>query len=146
MRRFLGQGILPRPAIALFGMLGMVSGLSLQAYDFTSGLVGHYLFDGNASDVSGNGNHGTISGAVPGADRNGLAGMAYVFDGTDDYISGTTWFNGLNDSTVSLWVKVSNTNSGGLLQTGSISVSYGSGAVSPSVFANRNGGPGTAYR
>ena len=48
------------------------------------GLVG-WPFDGNASDMSGNKNHGTVSGATLGVDRFGQAGMAYDFDG-DDFI------------------------------------------------------------
>ena len=54
--------------------------------DLTSGLVGYYPFDGNASDMSGNGNDGTVNGATSGADRHGVAGKAYSFDG-NDYLS-----------------------------------------------------------
>ncbi|MBT3636085.1 MAG: SUMF1/EgtB/PvdO family nonheme iron enzyme, partial [Opitutae bacterium] len=79
---------------------------TFPAPDFTNGLVGHYLFDGNASDVSGNGNHGTISGAVPGADRNGATGKALVFDGNDhvmvNHAPSLTPSNG--KLSISLWV------------------------------------------
>jgi sulfatase modifying factor 1 len=51
------------------------------------GLVAWYPFDGNASDMSGNGNHGTVNGATLGTDRHGVAGKAYSFDGVDDYIT-----------------------------------------------------------
>ena len=51
-----------------------------------SGLVAWYPFDGNASDMSGNGNHGTVNGATLGTDRHGQIGKAYHFDGVDDYI------------------------------------------------------------
>ena len=50
------------------------------------GLVAWYPFDGNASDMSGNGNHGTVNGATLGTDRHGVAGKAYSFDGVDDWI------------------------------------------------------------
>ena len=50
------------------------------------GLVAWYPFDGNASDMSGNGNHGTVNGATLGTDRHGVAGKAYSFDGVDDFI------------------------------------------------------------
>ena len=33
------------------------------------GLVAHYPFDGNATDVSGSNNHGTVNGATLSADR-----------------------------------------------------------------------------
>ena len=49
-----------------------------------SGLVALYPFDGNASDMSGNGNHGTVNGATLGTDRHGQIGKAYHFDGVDD--------------------------------------------------------------
>jgi formylglycine-generating enzyme required for sulfatase activity len=47
------------------------------------GLVAWYPFDGNASDMSGNGNHGTVYGATLGTDRHGVTGKAYSFDGND---------------------------------------------------------------
>ena len=50
------------------------------------GLVAYYPFDGNASDMSGNGYDGTVDGATLGADRQGTASMAYNFDGVDDRI------------------------------------------------------------
>ena len=53
---------------------------------FNHGLVAWYSFDGNASDMSGNGNHGTVYGATLGTDRNGVAGKAYSFDGVNDLI------------------------------------------------------------
>ena len=50
------------------------------------GLVAWYPFDGNTSDMSGNGNHGTNNGATLASDRNGTAGKAYSFTG-NDYIT-----------------------------------------------------------
>lgn len=35
---------------------------SLYAQDVTTGLVGHYTFEGTSNDVSGKGNHGTLDG------------------------------------------------------------------------------------
>ncbi|MBT6851948.1 MAG: hypothetical protein HOA16_12225, partial [Opitutae bacterium] len=52
--------------------------------DLTTGLVAYYPFDGNASDMSGNGNHGTIIGATLIPDRHGLPSKAYSFDGVND--------------------------------------------------------------
>ena len=51
------------------------------------GLVAWYPFDGNASDMSGNGLHGVVNGATLGFDRNGHANKAYSFDGLDDLIT-----------------------------------------------------------
>lgn len=51
-----------------------------------SSLVAHYPFDGNADDVSGNGNHGAVDGPILTTDRFGEADSAYEFDGVDDII------------------------------------------------------------
>ncbi len=48
-------------------------------------LIGAWEFNGNADDTSGNGNHGTVSGASLAADRFGNVQSAYAFDG-DDHI------------------------------------------------------------
>lgn len=72
----------------------------------TTGLAAWYPFSGNAGDSSGHGNHGTVYGATPCADRYGLNNRAYSFDGVDDYI-GIPYALSMNpDSqmTVSAWV------------------------------------------
>ncbi len=51
-----------------------------------NGLVGYWPFCGNANDVSGNGNNGTVNGATLTTDRFGNANSAYSFDGVNDYI------------------------------------------------------------
>ena len=70
------------------------------------GLVAWFPFDGNASDMSGNGNHGTVNGATLGTDRHGVAGKAYSFDGVDDWIdlNGSAYPIG-NGSSISFWAK-----------------------------------------
>ena len=60
------------------------SNTSIPGLDY--GLVAWYPLDGNASDMSGNGNHGTVNGATLGTDRHGVANKAYSFDGVDDLI------------------------------------------------------------
>ncbi|MCX6272802.1 MAG: dockerin type I domain-containing protein [Bacteroidetes bacterium] len=52
----------------------------------TNGLVAWYPFNGNALDMSGNGNSGTVNGATICADRFGSPNSAYNFDGMNDYI------------------------------------------------------------
>ena len=71
-------------------------------------------FDGNASDMSGNGNHGTINGATLGTDRHGVAGKAYSFDGVDDFLDmgDKLEFDGRVAQTISLWLSVSTKGSG----------------------------------
>ena len=52
------------------------------------GLVGHYPFDGDASDHSGFNNHGSIIGGIaPTSDRNLMPGQALSFNGTDGMIT-----------------------------------------------------------
>lgn len=50
-------------------------------------LVAFYPFNGNANDESGNGNHGTVSGATLTTDRFGNNSKAFYFDGVDDLIN-----------------------------------------------------------
>ena len=72
-------------------------------YDLANGLIAYYPFNGNADDASGNGNHGTVEGAVLSTDRNGDNDKAYAFDGVDDYIRCDTVGTPVNAFTYSLW-------------------------------------------
>lgn len=67
------------------------------------GLVGWWpLHDGSASDLSGNGNHGTVNGATQGV--TGILGeTAYSFDGSDDYVNIPSPPS-FNSYTISVWV------------------------------------------
>ena len=49
-------------------------------------MVAWYPFEGIASDMSVNGNHGTVNGATLGTDRHGQVNRSYIFDGIDDNI------------------------------------------------------------
>ncbi len=63
------------------------SGASSQLpANLQQGLVAYYPFNGNANDESGNGNDGVVNGATLTADRYGVAGSAYSFDGSNDDI------------------------------------------------------------
>jgi gliding motility-associated-like protein len=70
-----------------------------------TGLVGYWPFCGNASDASGNGNHGNVNGASLTSDRFGNANCAYNF-------TQGTWFEKSLDMnpafTVSLWANFQN--------------------------------------
>jgi hypothetical protein len=48
----------------------------------TDGLIGYWPFNGNANDESGNGNHGSVNGAVLTTDRFGNDNAAYSFNGS----------------------------------------------------------------
>ena len=63
------------------------SGISLCQVNLTQGLVAYYPFNGNANDVSGNGNHGTLYNGVSFVpDRFGSPNKAAYFDGVNDFI------------------------------------------------------------
>ena len=80
-----------------------------KEYNLTrKSLVAYYPFNGNANDESGNGNHGTITGALvtPAADRYGEEGKVYKF-WYPDYVSVPTNSSFFTDEfTVSYWYKV----------------------------------------
>ena len=83
--------------------------------DLNSGLVAYYTFEGDASDQSGNGNDGTVYGAVDYV--SGIVGQAIHMDSADEYIS--IWDteginNNINTSagSISLWVKIAERFSG----------------------------------
>ncbi len=59
-----------------FGALVLGAALSAQA---GAGLIGYYTFEGNANDVSGNGNNGVLSTPAPTITANGYQGSAYQF-------------------------------------------------------------------
>jgi|GEM_PF-3439347 len=82
--------------------------INISSYSqVTNGLQGHWLFDGDAMDVSGNNNHGTVQGATLSKDRHNQDSMAYCFDGIDDYI--VTAFSGIagtQSRTITFWAKI----------------------------------------
>ena len=71
-------------------------------------LTGYWPFNGNANDVSGNGNDGIVHGASLTSDRFDCTGSAYYFDGIDDYIEIGTLpglIEHLNSYSISFWYK-----------------------------------------
>ena len=73
----------------------------------TNGLVAYYPFNGNANDVSGNGNNGVVNSATLTTDRFGLSNSAYNFDGVNDYIQTINSGPSGTGITVSFWLKSS---------------------------------------
>ncbi len=94
----------------------MIIALTINAFAQTptDGLIGYWPFSGNANDVTGNGNNGTIFGATLTSNRFGIANSAYSFDGVTNMIK----IAGLNTSlhldafnnsfSVIVWVKSAN--------------------------------------
>jgi len=69
------------------------------------GLVAYYPFCGNANDMSGNGNNGTVSGASLTTDRFGALNSAYNFNGTNNYIyvPSSSSISIQNNFSISVW-------------------------------------------
>jgi len=79
----------------------------------TNGLVGWWPFDGNANDISGNGNNGLVYGSTLTTDRNLNTNSAYSFNGSS-YISvanSALLSSLISEGTISLWT-VSNFGGG----------------------------------
>ena len=85
----------------------------LPSYVPTSSLLAYYSFNGNANDLSGNGVHGTVTGATYTSDRFGYANAAMNFTGLAERIntqkvdhvtinsfSYSTWVYPLNSATI----------------------------------------------
>ena len=86
---------------------GMGLSQSVPSYVPTNGLVGWWGFNGNAQDGSGNGNHGTVNGAILSTDRYGAINHSFYFDGQNDFI-GVNAVPSLLPSnlTISTWIKI----------------------------------------
>ncbi len=78
---------------------------NIPNYVPTNGLVSWWPFNGNSNDESGNGNNGTVNGAVLTTDRFGNASKAYYFNDSSDYIKNTTIFTTVTNSfSISFWI------------------------------------------
>jgi len=81
--------------------------------NLAQGLIAYYPLNGNAMDISGNNNSGIISGASLVTDRYGKSNSAYIFNGTDNFISisslnGTNMPAGMDGFNVSAWYQANN--------------------------------------
>ena len=91
-----------------FGLLSISLSAQVPSYVPTNGLVGWWPFSGNANEISGNGNNGTINGATLTIDRFGIQNNAYNFNGLSNYIevSDNNSLDLTNNYTFSVWVKI----------------------------------------
>jgi len=109
-----------------FLLLSFTTQAQLPSYIPTNGLVGWWPFNGNANDLSGNGNNGTITGATLTTDRLGNSNGAYFFD--PNIVSSiliTTPSNLTNNFSMVMWVKsnrILNSQTESNLCPGSVSV------------------------
>ena len=123
--------------------LELSTGSSLNDSNSTplqQGLVAWYPFDGNASDMSGNGNHGFVNGATLATDRHGFNGKAYNFSG-DDWIqiphAEEINFQKDDPFSITLWVK---SNTGNTELRSIIEKWQGGGSPYPYVIRYKEGG------
>jgi hypothetical protein len=101
-------------AIAIFGLTTITFGQTVPSYVPTSGLVGWWPFNGNANDISGNGNNGTNNGASLTADRFGNANSAYNFSGGSSVsVPMTLLLHNLPVRTFSCWFNANGAQNGG---------------------------------
>lgn len=79
--------------------------VSTQAH---ADLIAGYSFSGNANDESGNGNDGTVYGAILTEDRFGNPNSAYLFDGDHDriLIGDSSDFDFTDKFSVSFWLRM----------------------------------------
>ncbi len=85
----------------------------VPSYVPTNGLVGYWPFNGNANDESGNGNNGTVNGAVLTSDRFENANNAYFFDGLSLITilnSQIFHFGTLNNFSTNIWFNKQSVN------------------------------------
>jgi uncharacterized delta-60 repeat protein len=84
--------------------------------DITTGLLGHWQFDANATDASGNNYSGTLTnGALidttAGTNKEGAGKLS--LDGVNDYVDLSTHranFTSLTQGTVAMWIKTTDTS------------------------------------
>jgi hypothetical protein len=109
--------------ISLLALFSQSIFSQIPNYVPASGLVGWWPFNGNANDESGNGNNGTVNGAILTNDRFGVVDKAYSFNGLvngSNINVNTNFFNtGLNEFTLSTWSNsniIDNTSNGNISQ------------------------------
>jgi hypothetical protein len=104
--------------LLLLAMSIMLSAQTLMAqvpsYVPTNGLVGYWPFNGNANDVSGNANNGTVNGnVILTNDRNNIANSAFEWPNTNSGFGSSSYISLPNltsqfpdgEFSISLWVK-----------------------------------------
>ncbi|MDH4403141.1 MAG: hypothetical protein QE264_02720, partial [Flavobacterium sp.] len=82
-----------------------IGNAQVPSYVPSNGLVGYWSFNGNANDVSGNGNNGTNNGATLINDRFGNANSAYELSTLTDNLTVNNVQPAFNNNalSVSLW-------------------------------------------
>ncbi len=98
--------------------LSLISFSQIPNYVPSNGLVGWWPFTGNANDLSGNNNNGTVNGATLTNDRFGVANRAYSFDGSSNRIQINPNNPFQNNTSISVWFYSSNLTGGPFVHIG----------------------------
>ncbi len=83
---------------------------SVPSYVSTYGLRGWWPFNGNANDLSGYNNNGTVINATLTSDRNNDANKAYYFNGSAQIDCGNNSSLNFNDCSFSAWINTGTLN------------------------------------
>ena len=108
-----------RPSTHVLGLTIALAGLSPLTATASSThpcIAAEFSMNSDATDLTGNGNNGSIHGPTSTSDRGSAASSAYAFDGVDDQVTITktsTLLAGSGDFTVEVWVRVDPSGSGG---------------------------------
>jgi|LauGreDrversion4_2_1035121.scaffolds.fasta_scaffold64655_4 hypothetical protein len=81
----------------------VVAAQTVPNYVPTNGLVGWWPFNGNANDLSGNGNNGVVSGPALSTDRNGINNSCYLFGANTSNSISISNLSLTNDWTIATW-------------------------------------------
>lgn len=100
-----GYGALPSGTLQWY-----VNGVPVSSGNINSGLVAYYPFNGNANDMSGNGNNAVQVSATLTADRHGNPNSAYNFAGLSNpqiiRVPNSSTLQFGNQASFSLWVRM----------------------------------------
>lgn len=91
----------------------------------SANLIGYYKFEGNASDATGNNNAMLQGSPASVADRFNIAGRAYTFNGTNQYISTVNSYVNPSPASTSVWFKTATTVGGALMGFSSLQTGAG---------------------
>ena len=113
----------------------------------SAAMVSYWPFNGNATAVRGT-NGTPIGVATPGADRNGTAAGALVFNGTSQYISvvGGGGLNGAASGTIAMWARWNGSSQDADCcgTFGAITARQNNGVFSDTILALNGANPATA--
>ena len=80
----------------------------LPGFISTESLIAYYPFNGNANDISGNGHHGEVNGALPSNDMYGNTNSSFLFTDNQNIVIPDSETLNIYPLTISLWYNPNN--------------------------------------